>query len=116
GCWPARLGLADVGLLPSGPWQAAQTVLTIFSPAARSGLALSCAIPTAGIIEAATPRAAAAKNRATGEVLEDASVCVGMLSMLWDIANPVCSGFHRRTGRQVREIRRASCRGGRQRA
>src|SRR5689334_10714763 len=38
-CWPARFGFAGLTLLPSAPWQAAQTVLTIFCALARSGLA-----------------------------------------------------------------------------
>src|SRR5438046_9478097 len=39
GTWLASFGLAGVGLLPSAPWQAAQTLLAMLWPLAESALA-----------------------------------------------------------------------------
>jgi hypothetical protein len=35
-CWPARLGFVGAVPIPSGPWQAAQTVVAICLPRSRS--------------------------------------------------------------------------------
>src|SRR2546423_14786136 len=43
GTWLASFGLAGVGLLPSAPWQAAQTLLAMLWPLAESALAAGSA-------------------------------------------------------------------------
>src|SRR5690606_22475237 len=91
-CWPAMIGLAAVGLLPSAPWHATQTVAAICSPAARSGPALSCAVVTAGSSEMARPTAVAATTRVMAEARDNAGNRVGEKLELWGIANPIVLG------------------------
>src|SRR5258707_12614325 len=43
GIWLASFGLTDVGLLPSAPWQAAQTLLAMLCPLAASAPAAGSA-------------------------------------------------------------------------
>src|SRR5256884_3585962 len=43
GTWLASFGLAGVGLLPSAPWQAAQTLLAMLWPLAESAFAAGSA-------------------------------------------------------------------------
>src|SRR5260221_12669352 len=43
GIWLASFGLADVGLLPSAPWQAAQILLAMLCPLAASAPAAGAA-------------------------------------------------------------------------
>src|SRR6185295_6187853 len=57
GIWLASFGLAEVGLLPSAPWQAAQILLAMLWPFAESALA-------AGSAAASGPEQIAKLNRA----------------------------------------------------
>src|SRR6266513_4983947 len=59
GIWLASFGFADVGLLPSAPWHAAQTLLAMLWPRAESALAGSKA--ASGPAQTANARSAKAR-------------------------------------------------------
>src|SRR5512137_1753938 len=66
---PARLGFTGVGLLPSMPWQATQTDLTMACAFARSGLAGGLWARAPATYDALTT-AASSNMRFIGELLK----------------------------------------------
>src|SRR5438552_17057313 len=66
GCWPCRIGLAGLPREPSFVWQAAQTLVDVASPLARSGFAAAAlASPSAANVEDDAASSRLVNRRAT---------------------------------------------------